>query len=86
MQHLSVLVVHGTADTVLPVAFGRQIRDYFALLPLSLTYREYEMGHEVSQKVCGISKGGCKVSWTKAVALLGVEPWARAGSRWDPLQ
>ena len=48
MQHLSVLVVHGTADTVLPVAFGRQIRDYFALLPLRLTYREYEMGHEVS--------------------------------------
>jgi phospholipase/carboxylesterase len=41
-------VVHGTADTVLPVAFGRQIRDYFALLPLRLTYREYEMGHEVS--------------------------------------
>lgn len=48
LQHLSILVVHGTADAVLPVAFGRQIRDYFASLPLSLTYREYAMGHEVS--------------------------------------
>ena len=48
LQHLSILVVHGTADAVLPVAFGRQIRDYFASLPLSFTYREYAMGHEVS--------------------------------------
>ncbi len=48
LQHLSILVVHGTADTVLPVAFGRQMRDYFASLPLSFTYREYAMGHEVS--------------------------------------
>ena len=48
MKHLAILAVHGTADAVLPIAFGRQIRDYFAPLPLSFTYREYEMGHEVS--------------------------------------
>ena len=48
MKHLAILAVHGTADTILPVAFGRQIRDYFTLLPLNFTYREYEMGHEVS--------------------------------------
>lgn len=48
MKHLAILAVHGTADAVLPIAFGRQIRDYFAPLPLNFTYREYEMGHEVS--------------------------------------
>ena len=48
MKHLAILAVHGTADAVLPIAFGRQIRDYFAPLPLNFTYREYEMGHEVA--------------------------------------
>lgn len=42
------LVVHGVHDTVLPVAFGRGIRDHLAALPVALTYREYPMAHEVS--------------------------------------
>ncbi|MEN9221118.1 MAG: alpha/beta fold hydrolase, partial [Thermostichus sp. BF3_bins_97] len=48
MKNLAILAVHGTEDAVLPIAFGREIRDYFTRLPLPFTYREYEMGHEVS--------------------------------------
>ena len=43
-----VLVTHGIYDPVLPVASGRAARDYLRALPVSLTYREYPMGHEVS--------------------------------------
>ena len=42
------LVVHGTADTVLPVRNGRASRALLAALPVALTYHEYAMAHEVS--------------------------------------
>ncbi|MCF2972097.1 alpha/beta fold hydrolase [Synechococcus sp. Nb3U1] len=48
MKNLAILAVHGTEDAVLPIPFGREIRDYFTRLPLDFTYREYDMGHEVS--------------------------------------
>jgi phospholipase/carboxylesterase len=43
-----LLVVHGEQDNVIPVRYGREIRDYLQTLPVELTYREYRMGHEVS--------------------------------------
>jgi phospholipase/carboxylesterase len=46
---LPIFVSHGTQDAVLPIAHGRATRDRLTELPVSLTYREYEMGHEVSQ-------------------------------------
>lgn len=46
---LPVFVTHGTQDAVLPIAHGRATRDRLNELPVSLNYREYEMGHEVSQ-------------------------------------
>jgi phospholipase/carboxylesterase len=42
------LVVHGTADAVLPIENGRASRDFLASLPVKLTYKEYRMAHEVS--------------------------------------
>jgi phospholipase/carboxylesterase len=42
------LVVHGTADTVLPIRNGRASRAILATLPVALTYQEYAMAHEVS--------------------------------------
>ena len=44
------LVVHGIADRVIPVTYGRASRDLLSSLPVDLTYREYPMGHEVSQE------------------------------------
>ena len=43
------LVVHGIADMVLPISYGRASRTLLASLPVDLTYHEYPMGHEVSQ-------------------------------------
>jgi phospholipase/carboxylesterase len=48
LQGLSVFAVHGTRDNVLPVSGGRAIRDELSKLPVALTYREYDMGHQVS--------------------------------------
>ena len=42
------LVVHGVADTVLPIQNGRASRAILERLPVDLTYKEYRMGHEVS--------------------------------------
>jgi phospholipase/carboxylesterase len=47
---LPFIVVHGTADTVLPITYGRASRELLSSLPVELTYHEYPMGHEVSQE------------------------------------
>jgi phospholipase/carboxylesterase len=47
---LPFIVVHGTADTVLSITYGRASRDLLSSLPVELTYHEYQMGHEVSQE------------------------------------
>ncbi len=44
------LVVHGTADMVLPITHGRASRELLSSLPVDLTYHEYPMGHEVNQE------------------------------------
>jgi phospholipase/carboxylesterase len=50
---LPLLVVHGAADAVLPIQNGRASRALLEALPVQLTYREYQMGHEVSQESLG---------------------------------
>jgi len=45
---LPVFAVHGTRDTVLPVSEGRAVRDALSRLPVNLTYREYDMAHQVT--------------------------------------
>jgi phospholipase/carboxylesterase len=50
LSGLPLLVVHGTADKVLPITYGRESRDLLASLPVDLIYHEYPMGHEVSQE------------------------------------
>lgn len=48
LEGFPFFVAHGVRDTVLPIAFGREIRDALSVLPVALTYREYPMAHEVS--------------------------------------
>lgn len=50
LEGLPILVVHGVADTVLPINHGRASRQLLASLPVELTYHEYPIGHEVSQE------------------------------------
>ena len=47
---LPIMIVHGTADTVLSIDLGREIREELEKLPVDLTYREYEMGHQISEQ------------------------------------
>ena len=46
---LPVLLLHGTYDNVLPIAYGRESKAMLEALPVRLTYHEYPMAHEVSQ-------------------------------------
>lgn len=50
MRGIPVLVVHGLADPILPIHHGRAIRDLLAKLPVDLTYKEYSMGHQVTEE------------------------------------
>ena len=49
LDGLPLFVLHGAQDTTLPVKHGRATRDRFALLPVDLTYREYDMPHALSE-------------------------------------
>jgi len=44
---MPVLVQHGSADEMIDVARARESRDLLAARGVGLTYREYEMGHEI---------------------------------------
>jgi phospholipase/carboxylesterase len=52
-----VLWQHGRADPVVPVSFGHEARDVLGALGLRVDYREYPIGHEISQEslrdLCG---------------------------------
>ena len=48
LEGLPILVVHGTRDEVLPIENGRGIRSALETLPVRLTYREYDMGHQIT--------------------------------------
>jgi phospholipase/carboxylesterase len=48
LRGLPLIVVHGTADEVLQISYGRAIRDRLATLPVELEYHEYPMAHHVS--------------------------------------
>ena len=50
LKGLPVMVVHGTTDNVISIRDGRGIRDRLATLPVDLTYREYDMGHYVTEQ------------------------------------
>lgn len=60
-------VSHGTYDPVIPVSFGRRAKELLANADARLTYREYDMGHQISEESLGDI-----MSWTSK--LLGSDP------------
>ena len=42
-----VFVGHGTADPLIPIQWGRQVRDFFSRVGAHLTYHEYPITHYV---------------------------------------
>lgn len=47
-KNLPVLVMHGTEDPMIPVERAQESRDALLRYGVSLTYREFAMGHEIS--------------------------------------
>jgi phospholipase/carboxylesterase len=45
---LPIFVAHGLRDTLIPINQGRETRAKLSGFPVDLTYREYDMGHEIS--------------------------------------
>ena len=50
LRDLPIFVAHGTEDQVLPIHHGRAARELLQRLPVALTYREYPMGHQISDQ------------------------------------
>jgi phospholipase/carboxylesterase len=48
LANLQTLVIHGTKDPMISVDLARESRDALAKLGVPASYREYEMGHEIS--------------------------------------
>jgi len=48
---LTVFVAHGLNDAVLPVAFGREAKQYLETLKVKLAYHEYPIAHQVTAEV-----------------------------------
>jgi len=53
LRGLPIFIAHGTEDAVLPIAHGRAARETLSRLGVSLDYREYPMGHEISDESLG---------------------------------
>jgi phospholipase/carboxylesterase len=52
-----VLILHGTRDTMLEIHKARESRDNLRAFGVALTYREFEMGHEISREALRVLTG-----------------------------
>ena len=48
--NVEFFIAHGAADPVVPVQFGRRAKELFSKTNVRFTYREYPMGHQISQE------------------------------------
>ena len=54
------IVTHGTHDPLIPVEWGREARDYLTQAGADVEYREFPMGHNISeQSIAAVA------DWTK---------------------
>ena len=49
LQGKPVLTTHGRFDPLIPIEQGREAVELLQQLPLDLSHREYDMGHEINQ-------------------------------------
>jgi phospholipase/carboxylesterase len=48
--NVEFFIAHGAADPVIPVQFGRRAKELFSKTNIGFTYREYPMGHQITQE------------------------------------
>ena len=51
LQPLKVFVAHGIQDNTLPIGYAREAKKYLESLRIQLSYHEYNMGHQINEKV-----------------------------------
>ena len=73
LRDKKMLIVHGTAEQVLGIQFGRSAREQLSRLPFELTYREIGMGHTITLESCGVVS-----AWLSAAlnSWIGIPPRA----------
>jgi phospholipase/carboxylesterase len=49
-ERLNVFLTHGTADPIIPLQMARRARQILMEAGVTLLYREYPAGHEISQQ------------------------------------
>jgi phospholipase/carboxylesterase len=49
LEGFPVLMAHGVSDEVIPIRYARQAMEYLRTLKVDLFYREYGMGHTISE-------------------------------------
>jgi phospholipase/carboxylesterase len=50
LNDTSFFVAHGLHDPVIPVQFGRRAKEILGSAKVDLTYKEYPIGHEISDE------------------------------------
>jgi phospholipase/carboxylesterase len=50
LQHLHIFASHGITDQVIPVASARETQELLRRSNAVVTYKEYRMGHEISEE------------------------------------
>ncbi len=57
LQGCPFIVTHGVADPIIPIRLARETKEMFGRSNAECDYREYQMGHEISEEsladVCG---------------------------------
>ena len=48
LNGLPILMTHGVRDAIIPIKDARAASTYLSTLPVQLTYREYDMGHQIT--------------------------------------
>jgi phospholipase/carboxylesterase len=50
LQDTEFCILHGSEDSVIPVALARRARELFSSSNARMTYREYPIGHQMSEE------------------------------------
>ncbi len=61
LEGLPILLIHGTRDAVVRVQHAHHARNLLETLPVTLTYHEYDMAHEVTPRSLSLA-----VAWLMA--------------------
>ncbi len=73
LRDKKMLIVHGTAEQVIGIQFGRSASEQLSRFPFELTYCELGMGHTITLESCGVVS-----AWLSAAldSWIGIPPRA----------